>query len=110
MEDAFTNMIKKYDILSVVLYPDLKNRRLFVHDAWNIAKLSENMDLKMAISSDPYFYITRQDIYLLIKTKDDELIEHMLTNKVHLKIEENISYTLVGIKGGQVDAKQQTPV
>jgi len=59
MEEAFNNMIKKYDILSVVMYPDLKNRKLFVHDAWNIAKLSENMELKIAISNDPYFYISR---------------------------------------------------
>ena len=59
MEDAFENMIKKYDILSVVMYPDLKNRKLFVHDAWNIAKLSENRELKLEISNDPYFFITR---------------------------------------------------
>lgn len=59
MENSFKNMIIKYDILSVVMYPDLKNRKLFVHDAWNIAKLSENHELKIAISNDPYFYITR---------------------------------------------------
>ena len=52
MEDAFNNMIKKYDILSVVMYPDLINRKKFVHDAWNIAKLSENYELKIAISND----------------------------------------------------------
>jgi hypothetical protein len=100
MEDAFENMIFKYDFLSVVMYPDLKNRRLFVHDAWNIAKLTENHELKIAIASDPYFYITRQDIYLLIKTKDDSVIEHMLINETKLKIVENIDYTLVAIKDG----------
>jgi hypothetical protein len=110
MEECFYNMMRKYDFLSVVMYPDLKNRKLFVHDAWTIAKLSENYELKIAISNDPYFYVTRKDIHLLIKTKDDDIIEHMLINKVNLKIEENISYTLVAIKHQQVDAKQQTPV
>ena len=98
MEECFKNMMFKYDFLSVVMYPDLKNRKLFVHDAWTIAKLSENYELKIAISNDPYFFVTRSDIYLLIKTKDDDIIEHMLINKVNLKIEENISYTLVAIK------------
>ena len=48
--------------MSLVMYPELKKRREFVHDAWLIAKLTENMELKLAISNDPYFYITRDDI------------------------------------------------
>lgn len=55
-------MIFFYDFLSVVMYPDMKNRRLFVHEAWIIAKYTENYELKMAISNDPYFFITREDI------------------------------------------------
>jgi len=68
----------EYDFLSVVMYPELKNRRSFVHDAWLIAKFTENSELKMAISKDPYFYITRDDIYQLLKTQDDVMIEHIL--------------------------------
>ena len=91
-------MIYHYDFLSVVMYPDLKNRRFFVHNAWIIAKYTENFELKMAISNDPYFYITREDIFQLIKTHDDEMIEHMLKIGVALQIMEDISYKLVAIK------------
>lgn len=56
-------MILKYDFLSVIMYPELKSRREFVHDAWLIAKYTDNFELKMAISKDPYFYITREDIF-----------------------------------------------
>jgi len=31
-------MITKYDFMSVVMYPDLKNRREFIHDSWLIAQ------------------------------------------------------------------------
>lgn len=30
MEKCFSQMIFKYDFLSLVMYPELKNRRLFV--------------------------------------------------------------------------------
>lgn len=63
LEKSFDKMLYYYDFLSVVMYPDLKNRRQFVHDAWLIAKYTENFELKMAISNDPYFYITRDDIF-----------------------------------------------
>lgn len=63
LEECFDKMMFFYDFMSVVMYPDLKNRRFFVHDAWVIAKYTENNELKLAISNDPYFYITRDDIY-----------------------------------------------
>lgn len=59
MEATFKRMIHEYDFMSVVMYPELKKRREFVHDAWLIAKLTENTELKIAISNDPYFQITR---------------------------------------------------
>lgn len=110
LEDCFEKMLYQYDFLTVVMYPDLKNRRHFVHDAWMIAKLTENFELKMTISKDPYFYITRDDIFQLIKTHDNDIIEYMLKISVSLQIEEDLSYKLVAIKHAQVDAKQQTPV
>lgn len=63
LEKNFDKMLFYYDFMSVVMYPDLKNRRFFVHDAWEIAKYTENFELKMAIANDPYFYITRDDIF-----------------------------------------------
>jgi len=84
LEKNFDKMLFYYDFMSVVMYPDLKNRRFFVHDAWEIAKYTENFELKMAIANDPYFYITRDDIFQLIKTHDDEMIEHMLKIQVAL--------------------------
>jgi hypothetical protein len=55
MEATFKRMIHEYDFMSLVMYPELKKRREFVHDAWLIAKLTENTELKIAISNDPYF-------------------------------------------------------
>jgi predicted CoA-binding protein len=71
MNNTFVSMIMDYDFMSLVMYPELKKRREFVHDAWMIAKMTENTELKIAISNDPYFYITRDDILVLLKTKDD---------------------------------------
>lgn len=110
MEATFKRMMLDYDFMSVVMYPELKKRREFVHDAWLIAKLTENTELKIAISNDPYFYISRDDILQLLKTKDDKMIEHMLQHEIMLHIKENVSYKLVKIKGAQVNHNQQTPV
>ena len=100
MEAIFKKMILEYDFMSLVMYPELKNRREFVHDTWYIAKLTENTELKLAVSNDPYFYITRQDILQLLKTKDEMMIKHMLKNEIMLHIREDVGYRLVKIKGG----------
>lgn len=71
-------MIYEIDFFAIIIYPDLKARKQFVHDAWTIAKFTENYELKMVLSKDPYFYITRDDIFQLIHTGDDEMIENML--------------------------------
>ena len=99
MENIFKRMICDYDFMSLVMYPELKKRREFVHDAWIISKLTENGELKIAISCDPYFYITRDDILQLLKTKDDTMIKHMLEHEIMLNIREDVSYKLVKIKG-----------
>jgi cystathionine beta-lyase family protein involved in aluminum resistance len=84
LELCFDNLLNNFEFLSVVMYPDYKNRRHFVHEAWLIAKFTENFELKMAISNDPYFFLTRQDILQLIRTNDDDMIEHMLKIQVAL--------------------------
>jgi len=56
-------MIYKYDFFAIIIYPDLIARKKFVHDAWVIAKFTENYEFKMVLSKDPYFYITRDDIF-----------------------------------------------
>ena len=38
----FMKMIELYDFMSVVMYPDLKNRREFVHDCFLIALGTNN--------------------------------------------------------------------
>ena len=68
-------MMSEYDFFSVVIYPDLKARKQFVHDAWEIAKFTECYELKLIISQDPYFYITRDDIFQMVHTNDQEMIE-----------------------------------
>ena len=99
MEKTFVRMILEYDFMSLVMYPELRKRREFVHDAWLIAKMAENTELKVAISNDPYFFITREDILVLLQTKDDQMISHMLKNEIMLHINEDVSYKLVKIKG-----------
>ena len=39
----------KYDFFSIIIYPDLKARKQFVHDAWEIAKFTENYEFKMIL-------------------------------------------------------------
>jgi hypothetical protein len=106
METTFKRMILEYDFMSLVMYPELKKRREFVHDAWLIAKMTENTELKIAISNDPYFFITRDDILQLLKTKDDQMVHHMLKHEIMLHIREDVSYKLVKIKGAQVNHNQ----
>ena len=86
--------------MSVVMYPDLKNRRDFIHDCWLIAKASENVEFKLAITSDMYFYLTRNDILELLKTHDDFMITHVLDTNCKLLCSEDISYKLIAIKHG----------
>lgn len=106
MEKTFNRMILDYDFMSLVMYPELRKRREFVHDAWLIAKMTENTELKIAISNDPYFFITRDDILVLLQTNDDQMISHMLKNEIMLHINEDVSYKLVKIKGAQVNFNQ----
>ena len=59
LEKVFINLIKTVDFYSVIMYPELKNRREFIHEVWTIAKAAEKDELKVAVSLDPYFYLTR---------------------------------------------------
>ena len=72
--------------MSLIMYPELRNRRKFVHNCWFIAKMTENLELKLAVSDDPYFYVTRSDILKLLVTNDDQLIYFWLKKKIMLQI------------------------
>ena len=109
LEAIFNKMIEEYDFLSVVMYPDLKNRREFIHDCWLIAKATENDELKMSIYRDPYFYLNREDLLNLLKTHDDTMITHILELKCNHHIKGDVGYKLVSIKNEQVDKNQHTP-
>ena len=65
--------------MSIVMYPELAKRRLFVHECWIIAKATENEELKIALSRDPFFYLTRDDLLDLLVTHDDAMITHLIT-------------------------------
>lgn len=99
LEEIFKKIMIDYDFMSIVMYPDLKNRREFVHDCWIIAKASENDELKLSISRDPYFYLLRDDLLELLRTHDDNMITHILATDCMLQIREDISYKLIAIKG-----------
>jgi len=64
-------MMQDYDFMSVVMYPDLKNRREFIHDCWLIAKACDNVELKVAVANDSSFYLTRDDLLVLLITHDE---------------------------------------
>ena len=81
------------------MYPELHNRREFVHDCWIIAKSKENDELKEAIINDPYFYLTREDLLALLSTDDNGLITKILKANCKLVIIEDIGYKLISIKG-----------
>lgn len=103
MYQTFKKMILYYDFMSLVMYPELKKRREFVHDAWVIAKLSENTELKEAIIVDPYFQLNRDDILQLLKTRDNHIINLVLDKEVNLHIQEDEGYKIVDFKGSQVN-------
>ena len=84
MDPIFNKMIEEYDFMSVVMYPELKNRREFIHDCWVIAKSTENEELKIAVSQDPYFYLTRDDLLNMLATHDNKMITHVLNIKCML--------------------------
>lgn len=88
-------MMDEYDFMSVVMYPDLKNRREFIHDCWTIAKAKENDELKIAVSLDQFFYLTREDLLVLLKTHDNKMITHILKHSCKLHIIEDIGYKLI---------------
>lgn len=64
----------------------------------------------MAVVRDQFFYLTREDILVLLKTHDDVMITTILDLQCKLHINEDIGYKLVLIKNTQVDKNQHTPV
>lgn len=100
-------MLYKTDFMTLIMYPELDQRRTFVHDAFYIAKISENLELKIAILIDPYMYIEKRDIELLIFSDDHDMIDLTLRHPVKMHIT-NTGYRLIKIKEGQLDFKQMT--
>jgi len=80
------------------MYPDLKNRREFIHQCWKIAKAKENEEFKRAVCSDPFFFLTREDILILLQTHDDNMITFVLELGCKLLIDDDLSYKLISIK------------
>lgn len=70
--------------MSIVMYPELRNRREFIHDCWVIAKSKENDELKLSIIADPFFYLTREDLLVLLCTNDTRLVTKIL--KIECKL------------------------
>lgn len=64
------------------MYPELQKRRNFVHDAFQIAKMTENVELKIAILIDPHMYIEKNDIEAMLFTEDNLMIDLVLRRPV----------------------------
>ena len=107
MEEMFNSMLYKTNFMTLIMYPELEQRRSFVHDAFFIAKTSENIELKIALLIDPYMYIEKRDIELLIFSDDHDMIDLTLRHPVNMHIT-NTGYRLIKVKEGQVDNKQMT--
>ena len=84
--------------MSIIMYPDLKARREFVHDCWLIAKGTENQELKVAVSQDHYFFLNREDLLVLLYTHDNSTINILLKQETKLHLDNDMSYKLVSIK------------
>ena len=97
-EQTFNKMMQDFDFMSIVMYPTLKNRREFIHDCWTIANGKKNDELKLAVSKDEWFYLTIDDLLILLQNGDNKMIQHILETDRNMLIEEDFSYRLVSIK------------
>ena len=70
------------DFLTLVMYPELQKRRSFVHNAFSIAKLSENLELKIATLIDPHMYVEQNEIKSLLFSWDDNMVDLVLRRPV----------------------------
>jgi len=88
-------MITMYDFMSVVMYPDLKNRREFVHDCFLIANETNNEEFKLSLSQDPYFFVNKKDLFALLMANDLKFIRHLLSSQNMYHITSDIGYKLI---------------
>ena len=95
---SFCKMIDEFDFMSLVMYPDLKNRREFVHECWKIANAMENEELMTLVCSDPYYFLTREDILLLLQKKNNKMINIILQLGCKHSVNSDIGYKLISIK------------
>jgi len=98
--------IMDYDFRILVQRPELQLRKDFVRDVWNYATQRNLSDFRHAISKDPYFYITTDDMKILIITEDHNFIGMLLAQNVKLKIEDLVSFKLVAVKKSHIDVDQ----
>ena len=110
MCEQFYKIIDLFDFMSLVMYPDLNNRREFVHDYWTIAQSYDNSEFKMEITKDPFFYLNRDDLLIILRKEETEMINHLIDTKCKLHITEDIGYQLIAIKNEQVDKNQHTRI
>ena len=102
----FYKMIDLYDFMSIVMYPDLSNRREFIHDCWVVAQNCNNEEFKIELTKDPFFYLTREDLLQILKNNESHMIDHLIDSKCKLQITNDIGYQLISIKREQVDKNQ----
>jgi hypothetical protein len=77
-----------------------------VRDVWLYATQMSLVDFRHAISKDPYFFLTTQDMQQLIRSEDHHFIALLLQQNVKLKIEDHVSFKLVAVKKTQIDIDQ----
>ena len=97
MEEMFNEMLYKCDFMTLIMYPELEQRRQFVHDTFYIAKIAENLELKIALLIDPYMFIEKRDIELLIFSDDHDMVDLALRHPVTIYIT-NEAYRFIKIK------------
>jgi hypothetical protein len=82
----------------MIEHPELKSRRLFVREVWNLANVVSMFELKQELMKDPFMYITSKEILNMLDKKDDKMIHVVLANKVNLLVTEDLMYKTAAIK------------
>ena len=96
-------MLLKYEFINIVMYDELEDRREFVHDCFIMATLNRSEELMEALILDEHFYITREDLLILMQTNQNNIIRRLLAEGSKLLVQEGEGYYLVQIKKEQVN-------
>ena len=95
LEVMFTELLDTFDFITIVMYEELRARRDFIHDCFLIAQATQSNELMSAITQDPHFYVTRDDMFELLRSENHAIISRLLEMSCKYLITEDKGYYLV---------------